>query len=161
MKNIMPIPYSFMLDNIYLSWKDVLWGYERQLIGWSDAVHLAEERLLSGSEDPNELELASLGKSDAYRVSDLLHILANNDSHEKDYTSEKKWLFLVLAWLFKNINKVKDPLGEVEAIYADFDYPSEIEPFVRYMPSTKNMNNENNLFVIWEKYLSKTKQELK
>jgi hypothetical protein len=52
MKSIMPIPYYFILENFSLSWKDVLWGYERQLMGWSDAVHLAEERFLSGSEDP-------------------------------------------------------------------------------------------------------------
>ncbi|MGH8558482.1 MAG: DUF2247 family protein [Methylococcales bacterium] len=50
--------------------------------------------------------------------------------------ADKKWFFLVLAWLFEKITNVSDPLSEVEAIYADFDDPPEIEAFVSYMPVT-------------------------
>ncbi|MGH8558477.1 MAG: DUF2247 family protein, partial [Methylococcales bacterium] len=45
-----------------------------------------------------------------YRVSGGTYFFVN--------AADKKWLFLVLAWLFEKRTDVSDPLSEVEAIYA-------------------------------------------
>ena len=53
--------------------------------------------------------------------------------------------------LFIQRNKFQDSLGGVEKIYADFNYPEEIESFVRYMPLSDDFdlssvtNDEMNL----------------
>ncbi|MGH8477564.1 MAG: DUF2247 family protein, partial [Methylococcales bacterium] len=63
---------------------------------------------------------------------------------------------------------VSDPLSEVEAIYADFDYPPEIEAFVSYMPVTDGYDpsqhsiekNKARLFSKWKQYLSDARLEV-
>lgn len=163
-----PIPYSFVREHLKLSWRDALWGYEHQLIGWSAIVHLATERLNAGSDDLLESEIASLTKMETYQVGDLLRKLASASPEEDGALSQRKWLYLLLAWLFENKESVPDPLGEVETIYADFDYPPEIEGFVRYMPvidaydpgAHTRDENENRLFGKWREFLMATASEL-
>ena len=131
-----PIPYAFARKHLDLSWGDLFWGYEHGLIGWPGVVDHAMDRVAAGSNEPAEIELASLTKSDAWRVGELLGELVSTLSDEQQMRAERKWLYLILAWLFENRFAFSDPLGQVEVIYADFDYPHEVEGFVRYMPPT-------------------------
>lgn len=164
-----PIPYSFVRSCVELSWCDAFWGYEHQLIEWPAIVDLATERLSAGSNDVLEIELASLTKMETYQVGDLLRTLASNSPEEDGVLAQRKWLYLLLAWLFENKESVPDSLGEVEIIYADFDYPPEIESFVRYMPVTDTYDprahtkdeNENRLFGKWRKYLVASREVFK
>ncbi|MDR1462191.1 MAG: DUF2247 family protein, partial [Azoarcus sp.] len=150
-----------------LSWREALWGYEHQLIGWSDVVDLAVDRLRSDS-DEREIELSCLNKSNTSRIGELLRELAASEPEKLGLMSAKKWLFLVLAWTLDNKDRADDPLAEVETIYADFDYPDEIESFVRYMPMTdgydpsqhSRKDNENRLFENWRKYLDVARHEV-
>lgn len=163
------IPYSFVRERLRLSWRDALWGYEHQMIGWSAIVDLAIERLSAGSNDPLETELAGLTKMETYQVGDLVRKLASASPEDDGVFAQRKWLYLLLAWLFENKASVSDPLREVETVYANFDYPYEIESFVRYMPVTDGYDpsvhtkdeNENRLFGNWRKYLDAAESELK
>lgn len=75
---------------------------------------------------------------------------------------EKKWMYVALKWLFENRRKIEDALGLVELVYADFDYPAEIESFVRYMPSQCDYDsrahsvekNIERLYLNWGAFLS-------
>ena len=49
--------------------------------------------------------------------------------------AKKKWLCLILAWLYERRVEVDDPFSIINEIYADFDYPEEIKGFASYMPS--------------------------
>lgn len=165
--NLMPIPFLFIRERASLSWREALWGYEHQMIGWSDVVELAKDRLRSDS-DAREIELSCLDKSDTSRVGELLRELAASEPEKLGLMSVKKWLYLMLAWTLDNKDRIDDPLGEVETIYADFDYPGEIESFVRYMPITDGYDpshhskedNENRLFENWKKYLDVAQNEV-
>ena len=164
--SLTPIPFLFIRERNSLSWRDALWGYEHQMIGWSGIVDLAKNRLCSAS-DVREIELSCLGKSETHQVGELLRELAASEPEKLGSMSVRKWLFLMLAWIFDNKAHTDDPLGEVETIYADFDYPSEIENFVRYMPVTDGYDpsqhsseeNENRLFENWKKYLDAAQHE--
>jgi len=166
--NLMPIPFLFIRKYVSLSWGEALWGYEHKMIGWSDVVELAKDRLRSDS-DEREIELSRLDKSSTFRIGELLRELAASEPEKLRLMSIKKWLFLVLLWTFENKDLTDDPLAEVETIYADFNYPSEIENFVRYMPATdgydpsqhSQKDNENRLFENWRKYLDVAQHELR
>lgn len=157
----MPIPFSFIRGRVSLGWRDALWGYERQMIGWSGIVDLAKNRLC-GDSGACVIELAHLEKSYAFRVGELLRELSAAESEKLKLISVKKWLFLVLAWTFENKDRIDDPLGKVEEIYADFDYPSGLDDFVRYLPIMNGYDssrysreeNESRLYKNWEKYLN-------
>lgn len=155
------IPFSFL--NLYagLDWREVLWGYEHQLIGWPTVVDIATEHIRAGSDDSKELQLASLTKMEAHQVGSLLRDLVSASPKVNESEPKTVWMDLLLAWLFVNKASITDPLAEIEKIYADFDYPQEIEGFVRYMPPTdtydprvhSNKENEARLFGKWQDYL--------
>jgi hypothetical protein len=162
-----PIPFPFIQERVSLSWRDALWGYEHQMIGWSGIVDLAKDRLCASS-DRREIELSCHGKSETPQIGELLRDLAASELDEQESTSVKKWLFLTLAWIFDQKDRIDDPLGDVEKVYADFDYPIDIENFVRYMPVTDSYDprqhggqqNENRLFTNWKEYLDATWREV-
>lgn len=157
----MQVPYQFIQENSpFLDWCDMLWGYERMLIGWSDAVGFAKDRS-TGQYDEDIIELSEVGKDTDFRVGELLRVLSLRQGECDEDRSRHRWLKLVLGWLLRSRSNYVDPLAEVESIYADFDYPVEIESFVRYMPVTDGYDasmhsleeNEKRLYVNWEEYL--------
>lgn len=163
----MLLPSSFLRGHIHLSWSDILWGYEHQLIGWSVPVDLATDNVDAGSNNFLEIEMAGLQKSEAQQVGEILQKLMEKEGMPTANLTKQKWLYLTLSWLFENRDSIFDPLGEVENIYADFSYPSEITSFVRYMPATdayrsdqhSKAENEDRLFDQWKKYLLDTKKQ--
>lgn len=71
------------------------------------------------------------------------------------------WMRVILAWVYYNSDDFEDPLGVVESIYADFDYPKEIYNLVRYNPPLdgyrpQDHSREENtarLMDLWRRYV--------
>ncbi len=156
------IPYEFVVkQKIPLSWSELLWGYAHALVDWSFPISMAIDCIQFGSDSDLIVELASATKSEAHKVGDILTKLASSENAGTE--AKSKWLFLALAWLFDQKDSLEDPLAEVERIYADFDYPTEIENLVRYMPTTDGYDpslhskreNEDRLHTKWADFLVK------
>ncbi len=117
----------------------------------------AQKLVSSGETDGSIICLSLITKSNLFELSLALEKLASN---MEDYYPEK-WLYIILNDVFHRKHEFEDPLGEVEKIYADFDYPEEIESFVRYMPPTDGYipaehsleENISRLYANWEKFL--------
>jgi hypothetical protein len=167
------IPYDFIKTHCQLNWTDAIWGHERHYIDWKDLTKLATDYLADGFDNDWLIELAGLDispleKRDAWLAVELAKKLAAKESSEDCKVVERKWLFLLLAWIFDNRTEVVDPLGEVELVYADFNYPYEIASFVRYMPVANGYDpkrhtlqkNEQRLYSLWEAYLDKAGSEI-
>jgi len=162
-----PIPYDYIRTKTVLTWPEALWGYERQMIGWHTLVALAEDALANGSGNTLEVEMAGLTKSEAQRAGELARELAGQQDVSDSEESPRKWLYLALAWIYENRDAVTDPLGHVERIYADFEYPEEMSGFVRYMPPDDGYDptrhsleeNEKRLLDRWREYLRKEEEE--
>ncbi len=156
------IPLEFALHRSSLNWVDLLWAYQRNLLTWKDLIQVAVTRVRSGSDDSLEVELSSVDKQNVWKVSELAQALGEK-SRGSNEESKRKWLILCLAWAFENHEKLADPLGEVERIYADFDYPREIDSFVRFMPASdgylpgehSTQQNHQRLMTMWENYLKR------
>ncbi len=123
---------------------DLLWAYQRKLLTWKDLIQVAIDRVNSGSDNSLEIELAAVGKESVWKVSELAQTLAEQCVNSEE-GSKQKWLFLCLAWAYANQKNLADPLEAVEGIYADFDYPSAIESFVRFLPLRMGMYPLNTL----------------
>lgn len=162
------IPIDFISSRVSLSWRDALWGYERQYIGWKDVVSMAENRLRHGSFNPTEIELAGCGKSEAHRVGEILGVLASSESETFSQNAPAVWLFLVLAWIYENKDTIIDPFYEVFRVYTDFDYPEEIRHFADYGPAvdenarTYRTLEENRaiFFNEWKNFLQRAAQDV-
>lgn len=154
------IPLQFVQSKSSLNWGDCLWAYKRELLTWKDLIQAALERVENGSSNELEIELANVGKDSVWKVSELAHALAEQEGNSEE-ASKQKWLFLCLAWAYENRESIPDPLGAVETIYADFDYPSAIESFVRFLPPSDGYvpaqfsqeQNYQRLMTKWSEFL--------
>ena len=159
------IPFPLQLKSLEdlrsFTWDDILYGYSHKFVGWRTVVELATERAQGGSSNRLEVELAAVGKDHVWKVGELLRQLAAAEAVKNEIGTEKKWLFLILKWLYENQHSFADPLGEVEELYADFGYPAEISHFVRFLPAgsgyrpQEHTQEENiqRLFDLWSEYL--------
>jgi hypothetical protein len=152
----MKISYDFVCQRVNLSWRDVKFALGHQFVKPQFAINNGMERLCtSDNVSSDEIELAGCTGNDS--ILELVNRLADADQTASDEV-EAKWLYLVLAWLFENRETMNDPLGIIEELYADFGYPHEISPFVRYMPMVgpaleNREQNEARLYEYWKRYL--------
>lgn len=154
------IPLSFILGLTHLSWDEAAWGYRNQYIEGSDIVDLACYRLAEGEPEPAVAELAGILEFENFKVGETLNSLAGKMPVNEN-SIKSKWLYLRLAWAYENRELSSDPLGVVEEIYSDFDYPEEVAQFVRYMPVTDGFDpsahsaeeNHSRLLSKWRGYI--------
>ncbi|MBP2153427.1 MULTISPECIES: DUF2247 family protein [Erwinia] len=153
--------FNSIIDDIELNWDDISWGYKKHLIGWKDLVNYANKEILLGNTNEFVNEISLIDKNSTYRLDELLEKIVTSPD---DYNNEK-WLYISLLQLFSLKESIEDPLGEVEKIYEDFDYPEDIESFVRYMPVNENYDpskhtpeeNTQRLYEKWALYLDSKK----
>lgn len=158
------IPNSYIYSCKCLCWQDVAWGYEHKLVNWEFVVGMAEFRVSNGSTNNLEVDLICLGRGDIQEIEWKVSSLAEREQGFEGLDAKKKWLFIALKWSFENKSNIKDPLGVVELIYEDFDFPPEIESFVRYMPPSDGYKPEKHsfesnlerLFSNWAGYIDRT-----
>jgi hypothetical protein len=151
------IPYEFIRQRVRLGWNEIEFGIEHGLISPKVAIDRATEQLCSDETSPKEaVEMASLTEGES--VAGLVSRLAQAEPPPPGERVKEKWLYIVLAWLFENRETLVDPLGVVEEVYSDFDYPREVASFVRYMPMVgpnlgNREQNEARMFEYWKAYL--------
>ena len=153
----MRIPYGFIRDKVRMSWRDVLFGLDQQLLDPRGAIELATELLgADGHPVPTLIDLANVKREEEARA----HVerLATCESEVAGEETRGKWLYIVLAWILENQRDYADPLRTVEEVYADFDYPESIVGFVRYMPSDEpdlgsRELHEARLYGKWKAYV--------
>lgn len=148
---------DFVRPRTALTWREVLFGIDNELLSPGAAVDFALERLAPDQElTPALVELA--GRVKGARTRDLVERLAAAEPPLSAEAIQGKWLYLVLAWVFENRDAYREPLSIVEEIYADFGYPVSIATFVRYMPANEpdlgsKGADEKRLFEKWGHYL--------
>lgn len=126
---------SFVLaEQIPLAAEDLRYGLEHFFVKEQTVIDLAVDWVVRGTSDPVLHELAELQRDDVERVPEVLDALDDPERIHDPRESARKWLYLQLKAAYCQRGQLSDPLGVVEQIYADFDYPPTVAPFVRYMP---------------------------
>jgi hypothetical protein len=125
------IPSSFISERLTLTLDEMEYGLRHGWIGRQAVIELCATKFEEGLASPREEELALALSGDADRLEEMIDdetpLVAERDKM-------RLWLYLILAWIYERRNSIGDPLGVVEMVYADFDYPDEIAHLVRYMP---------------------------
>jgi hypothetical protein len=150
------VPYSFIDARILPSWTAVKFGIESGFLKHESAIELARDRLTEASPRPELVKLASSND-----VTESLALIDSLSHFEKEMSLAEVrefWAFLLLYWVYENRGAIDDPLGIVESIYDDLDYPSDVAVFVRYMPMVgpdlgSREDNEERLMSRWKAYL--------
>lgn len=133
--------YNINFDKYFnlINWSCVYWGIQEQLIGPKNAVTYANKVIENNPQDdtPEIIELLIIDKADK---DDILTLIEKMFPMKKDLETKKasalRTLRLILLLEIKNdINDNQDLLNKIENIYADFNYPTDMEGFISYMPS--------------------------
>lgn len=161
--DLLPLTAEFVLENVRMSWPEMLWGHEVGLVGWRTLKEFATAALETRPDDEELSGLANLAKEYANTAEEIARSLAARHPAEDATVIQKKWLYLLLKRLYEERSSVEDPFGLVEQIYADFDYPQELERFVRWMPSKEPVRTPQEgaarMERSWRAYLDKGAQQ--
>ena len=158
--DVLPLTAKFVVENAQLTWPEIAWGYGMGLVGWHALSELAQAalRLTPDNQDENLLRLAHLTKEEASVAGEFARAMTANGPKLDEITARKKWAYLLLKRVYEKKSEVAYPLGLVEHVYADFDYPEELEGFVRWMPAVEPvLSPEEGAAMMdqkWQKYLA-------
>jgi hypothetical protein len=86
---------------------------------------------------PPEEELALLLSREADQVPDLVDALEVAGGQQDNVTAI--WIFLALAWIYEHRSSFDNPFQTIDMLYADFEYPTEMESLISYMPVAPGM----------------------
>lgn len=130
---VVELTAPFVLGRGFPTAAELAFGFSEGFLSRSGVVDVALAKLEAGVELSSAEERVALLLSDELDlVDDLVDDLGvGSEPWER---RARFWLLLVLSWVLENRDEFDDPLGLVELLYADFDYPEEIEGLVRFMP---------------------------
>lgn len=132
---------EFITSRVHLLPSELARGYRLGYLDEATVVELAEDAFRRGHSEATPIgELALLLSDELDRVPDLLGQI-DTMAAPADPDPSLVWLFLVLAQAYDRRGVSKDPLADLEAIYAEFGYPEEIEGFVPFLPAPEGQRS--------------------
>ena len=154
-------PEFVVAQGLPLGAADLRYGFEQGFLKAGAVVDLAVDEVRRGATDPVLDDLASLLRDEVGRVPEVLGALDDPERIHDPRESVRKWLYLQLKAAHCDRDRLSDPLGVVERIYADFEYPPSVAPFVRYMPlSAGDGAGEPALMQRWVEFLEREHEAL-
>lgn len=103
-----------------------------------------------------EIVLADVDASVQSDVDRALRLLMEQLDAQPDSDAFRYWLFLSLEWIHRHRRTYDDPLEAVATIFAAFDYPAEMAPFVYWMPVEPGVElGPRAIEAKWQEYLER------
>lgn len=126
------IPANFVVDRVDLKASEIAYGKRKGWLNDSDIVAIYLHKMQAGQLLSKVEESWALALSEDVRVGNVpeLEFEAQGNSREVD----KVWIYLSLAWLRHRVLNEQKLFDIIDDLYSDFDYPEEMEGFVKYMP---------------------------
>lgn len=103
--------------------RDLEYGLTHRWIGPATVVAIATREVAADGSDLALAKLVLVLRDELDEVPDVLRGRSARVDGSDRSSSRRKWLYLQLAAAFKRQQDLADPLGVVEQIHADFDYP--------------------------------------
>ncbi len=152
------IPYYFLKENdIVLSANEVDYAIQYELIYLKDLGEIVDMSLSKYPNDENLLKLALNLLLDSFHVDTDVRFLSST-SREATYEPKSvrnKWRYILLLWLYENKKDSSADYDRINTVYADFDYPVDMERLISYMPAHGNTEKlgYDNILHNWKDYL--------
>lgn len=132
-KDAFNISAEYVNERVVLRSEEVVWGVVNGWISARDAIRVcAYAWNVHGTVDPVVERIGSLLGDEEETVSEIVE--AVEVSGEWVSFESRVWLFLAVANLRDRWDSIAEPNRRLESIFADFEYPAEMEPFIGFMP---------------------------
>ena len=158
------IPFSFLTEhNIVLSAGEISFGINKRLIQLVDLNQLVNSSLFKYPDNEELLDLALNILLNESRVNIENSNLNLNISIKQENLIKNKWRYIILLWLFEDRDENSLDYDKINTIYADFNYPQDMEKFINYMPAQEKNNKlgYQNIVDNWKEYLDDNRYLLK
>ena len=159
----------FEICSVDTSWGDVYWGLKNSFL---DLGAVRDYALKSLELEINNYQEVSYLLSDTIDKALALGCIEEIMKKQGTYDSKRsieKWKYCTIKYFRKEIIDFDNLVIKLEELYADFNYPKEMDEFISYMPvndgysplkHTKNENVERILNKL-DFYLEKKLEEIK
>ncbi|USK65560.1 DUF2247 family protein [Peribacillus frigoritolerans] len=138
----------FKQNKIKYDWRTLYAGLELNLIEYSDIVNYAVEFLANHPEISNQNIIQLAWGVDDFDYENLLVDILK-ESHINDLNldadvwqfEKRKWRIGILAYLkMKHQDDYEGLLKKVAEVYADFNYPEDMDSFINYLEPKDGFN---------------------
>ncbi|WP_282142492.1 DUF2247 family protein [Cytobacillus oceanisediminis] len=138
----------FKHNKINYDWRTLYVGLKMDVIKINDITNYAVEFLANHHEinNPSIIQLAWGGEDIDYECL-LENILNDSNNKELNLDSDvweiekRKWRFGILAYLnIKHQDDYEELLNKIAEVYADFNYPEDMDSFINYLTPQDNTN---------------------
>ncbi|WP_201508480.1 DUF2247 family protein [Psychrobacter alimentarius] len=152
------IPFSFLQEHsVILSVEEIRFAIGYELIYLKELVEIVDVSLSKYPNDENLLKLALNLLLDSFNVDTDVRFLSST-SREASYEPKSvrnKWRYILLLWLYENRKNSSADYDRINTVYADFDYPVDMERLINYMPTHSNSEKlgYDNILHSWKDYL--------
>lgn len=122
--------------NMKVDWYMVYWGIKHKILSLNVAQDYACKRVeIEDSISEEELEL-SWKSEDFFEVLETIEKIPDFQCHNEDKLNRAKYMvrIAIIIYLRKTELDIVTLLEKVNMVYADFDYPTDMEKFISYMP---------------------------
>lgn len=138
-----------------LTWRELAFGFDAGFVDeHAVAAAIATQRRKTKGARVIDLKAFARGREHPRAK---LERLARKEPEQLHELIRDKWLFIVLAWLYEHRAERADPLGDVERVYAAFDYPEAMSGFVPYLPAPDG--EERDVVRSWRDFLQARQDE--
>lgn len=165
--------YSVNFDKYFklLNWNVIFWGIKSDIIGADSAIDYANALVKNGVIDNEALVVSLLILEDICK-DEVLTLIANaiTDCDLGEYESLRILRYIILDSIEELSGDNNVVLNAIENVYADFDYPSDMDSFISYMPADDGKydasehtqeENERRLIEKFNLFLKKEMQWIK
>ncbi|CAN2251497.1 DUF2247 family protein [Bacillus subtilis] len=160
---------TFKVHHVNYDWKTLYVGLKQGWINKIEVMNYAVEYLMNhpGVQQGEILELAWGDKDDIEEV--LLNII-RVEQNSFFAIEKRKWRYVILLEVkSKYSDHATELLGKLAEVYADMNYPEDMEDFIHYQPSNNGCNPRlnsyeksiNRLCNLFQDFLVKEKQNIK
>lgn len=123
---------------LILTWESIYWGIKRDFIGVNSAIEYAN-MIIENNPDKATSPIIELLICDTTDKNDILSLLSNIISDDKGLEDGREQSvriirYAILKDMQRNIKGNQELLTAIEDVYADFDYPKDMEQLISYMP---------------------------
>lgn len=141
-----------------INWSCIYWGIREQLIEPESAV-LYANKVVENNPNTDTPEIIELLITDSANDDNVLPLIERMFSDKKELHNTKAISVRTLRFIFlfeiqKSAKNNQDLLDKIESVYADFNYPSDMESFISYMPP------EDDEYNVSEHSIQENKQRL-
>jgi hypothetical protein len=126
--------YKINIYTSFIDWDVLYYGIQNDIIAPETAIDYASACLENKQDEgnPNIIDSLILEDSSKNNALDLLKKIKQNKT--PDSFCKRILRYLILDSVRENISNSNDLLDFVEMVYADFDYPEDMNSFIKYMP---------------------------